>query len=220
MVEILRTKLFIPQTRANLVPRQRLVERLNSGLEKKLTLISAPAGFGKTTLLSEWIPKSPRRVTWLSLDEGDNDPAQFWIYLIASLQGLHPDIGTNAFALIQSHQAPPIKSILTELINELNAFSDLFACVLDDYHFIDSQPIQEAMTFLIDHLPANMTLVITTREMPDLPLARLRARDQLTEIRARDLRFTQAETEAFLRGVMGLDLSNQDVATLEDRTEG
>jgi len=220
MVEILRTKLFIPQRRANLVPRLRLVERLNTGLDKKLTMIAAPAGFGKTTLLSEWIPKCPRFVTWLSLDEGDNDPAQFWAYFIASLQGLHPDLGSSAFALIQSPQAPPIKSILTELINDLIAFSNPFASVLDDYHFIDSQPIHEALIFLIDHLPANMNLVITTREDPPLPLARLRARDQLTEIRAQGLRFTQEETDTFLRGVMGLTLSKQDVAALEDRTEG
>ena len=159
MVELLRTKLFIPRTRKNLVSRPRLVERLNAGLDKKLTLIAAPAGFGKTTLLSEWISKCPRRVTWLFLDEGDNDPTPFWAYFIASLQGLHPDLGASAFALIQSPQPPPIKSILTELINDLTAFSDPFASVLDDYHFIDSQPIHEALSFLIDHLPANMHLV-------------------------------------------------------------
>jgi LuxR family maltose regulon positive regulatory protein len=220
MVELLRTKLFIPRPRANLVPRPRLVERLNAGLDKKLTLIAAPAGFGKTTLLSEWIPKCPRCVTWLFLDEGDNDPALFWAYFIAALQGLHPDLGANALALIQSPQAPPIKSVLTEIINDLIAFSDRFACVLDDYHFIDSQIIHETLSFLIDHLPANMHLVITTREDPPLPLARLRARDHLTEIRAQDLRFTREETDAFLRDVMGLELSRQDVATLEDRTEG
>jgi len=220
MVELLRTKLFIPRTRGNIVPRPRLVDRLNAGLDKKLTLIAAPAGFGKTTLLSEWIPNSPRSVTWLFLDEGDNDPTQFWAYFIASLQGLHPDLGASALALIQSPQAPPINSILTELINEVIAFSDPFASVLDDYHFIDSQPIHEALTFLIDHLPANMHLVITTREYPPLPLARWRAQNQLTEIRARGLRFTPEETEAFLSGVMGLELSKQDVATLEERTEG
>ncbi len=220
MVELLRTKLYIPRPRKDLVFRPRLIDRLNAGLDKKLTLIAAPAGFGKTTLLSEWISKSPRFVTWLFLDEGDNDPTQFWTYFIASLQGLSPDLGANAFALIQSPQAPPIKSILTELINDLIAFSTPFASVLDDYHFIDSQPIHDALAFLIDHLPANMHLVITTREDPALPLARLRARDQLTEIRAWDLRFSQEETDTFLRGVMGLDLSKQDVAALEDRTEG
>ncbi len=220
MVEILRTKLYIPRKRSHLVPRPRLVEQINRGLEKKLTLISAPAGFGKTTLLSEWIPTSPRSVTWLFLDEGDNNPTQFWAYFVAALQGLHPDLGASVFALIQSPQAPPIKSILTELINELTAFSLPFASVLDDYHFIDSQPIDEALSFLIDHLPANVHLVITTREDPDLPLAKLRARDHISEIRTRDLRFTQEETEAFLRGVMGLELSRQDVVALEDRTEG
>lgn len=220
MVEILRTKLYIPRKRSHLVPRPRLVEQINRGLEKKLTLISAPAGFGKTTLLSEWIPTSPRSVTWLFLDEGDNNPTQFWAYFVAALQGLHPDLGASVFALIQSPQAPPIKSILTELINELTAFSLPFASVLDDYHFIDSQPIDEALSFLIDHLPANVHLVITTREDPDLPLAKLRARDHISEIRTRELRFTQEETEAFLRGVMGLELSRQDVVALEDRTEG
>jgi len=220
MAELLRTKLFIPRPRKNVVFRSRLVDHLNAGLEKKLTLIAAPAGFGKTTLLSEWIPKCPRCVTWLFLDEGDNDPTQFWAYFIASLQGLHSDLCSSALALIQSPQPPPIKSILTELINDLTAFSDYFACVLDDYHFIDSQDIHDALSFLIDHLPANMHLVITTREDPPLPLARLRARDQLTEIRAQDLRFTQDEADTFLRDVMGLELSKQDVAALEDRTEG
>jgi ATP/maltotriose-dependent transcriptional regulator MalT len=220
MVELLRTKLFIPRPRKDVVFRSRLVDHLNEGLGKKLTLIAAPAGFGKTTLLSGWITKCPRYVTWLFLDEGDNDPTQFWAYFITSLQGLHPDLGASALALIQSPQAPPIKSVLTELINDLIAFSDPFASVLDDYHFIDSQPIHEALSFLIDHLPANMHLVITTREDPALPLARLRARDQLTEIRARDLRFTQEEADDFLRGVMGLELSRQDVVTLEERTEG
>ena len=220
MVELLRTKLFIPRPRKGLVFRSRLVDRLNAGLDKNLTLVAAPAGFGKTTLLSEWIPKSPRCVTWLFLDEGDNDPTQFWAYFIASLQGLNPDLGASALALIQSAQAPPIKSILIELINDVTAFSERFASVLDDYHFIDSQPIHDALSFLIDHLPANMHLVITTREDPPFSLARLRARDQLTEIRAGDLRFTQEEADAFLRGVMGLELSKQDVVALEDHTEG
>lgn len=220
MVDLLRTKLFIPRPRSNLVTRPRLIERLNTGLDKRLTLIAAPAGFGKTTLLSEWIPQSPRCVTWLSLDESDNDPTQFWIYFISSLQELRPDLGANALALLQSPQAPPTSSILTGLINDLIAFPDAFASVLDDYHVVDSQPIHEALTFLIEHLPANMTLVLTTRVDPPLPLARLRARDQLTELRANDLRFSVDEATAFLSQVMGLNLSSEEVAALETRTEG
>jgi len=220
MVELLRTKLFIPRPRSNLVSRPRLIERLNTGLDKKLTLIAAPAGFGKTTLLSEWIPQSPRCVTWFSLDEGDNDPAQFWAYFITSLQQLHPDLGADALILLQAPQAPPITSILTGLINDLIAFPDTFVAVLDDYHVINSQPIHEALTFLIDHLPGNMNLVITTRVDPSLQLARLRARNQLTELRANDLRFTVDEATAFLSQVMGLSLSAGEVAALETRTEG
>jgi LuxR family transcriptional regulator, maltose regulon positive regulatory protein len=220
MDALLRSKLFIPRPRKNLVFRSNLVERLNAGLEKELTLISAPAGFGKTTLLCEWITHSPNCVTWLSLDANDNNPARFWAYFIASLQELDSDLGVNALALIKSPQAPFINSILTELINDLIAFARPFASVLDDYHFIDSQPIHKALTFLIDHIPANMNLIITTREDPPLPLARLRARDQLIEIRARDLRFTQQQSGDFLQSVMGLELSQQDIAALDERTEG
>jgi len=220
MIELLTTKLFIPRTRKILVSRSRLVERLNTGLDKKLTLIAAPAGFGKTTLLSEWIPKSPRCVTWLSLDESDNDQTRFWAYFISSLQGLRPDLGSGALALLRSSLAPPITSVLTTLINDISAFSDAFAIVLDDYHVIESQLIHEALTFLIDQLPKNMHLVITTRIDPPLPLARLRVDDWLTELRVNDLRFTTEEAAAFLTRAMGLNLSAEEVAALETRTEG
>jgi LuxR family maltose regulon positive regulatory protein len=220
MVEILSTKLFIPRPRPGLVPRQPLTDRLNAGLKRKLTLIAAPAGFGKTSLLSEWIPQSPRCVTWLSLDEDDNDPTRFWTYVIASTQQIHPDLGDRALALLQSSQAPPITSIITSLINDISAFPDDVSTVLDDYHVISSQPIHEALTYLIDHLPVNFHLVITTRADPPLPLARLRAHDQLNEFRANDLRFTSDETAAFLNQVMGLNLSADEVAALERRTEG
>lgn len=220
MIELLSTKLFIPRPRKNLVSRPRLVERLNAGLDKNLTLIAAPAGFGKTTLLSEWIPHSPRCVTWLSLDEGDNDPTKFWAYFISSLQGLRPDLGESSLTFLQSSQALPINSILTATINDITAFPDVFSIVLDDYHVIDAQLIHEALTFLIDHLPANMHLVITTRVDPPLPLARLRGRDQLTELRANDLRFTVDETASFLNQMMGLNLSAEEVSALETRTEG
>jgi len=220
MIEILGTKLFIPRPRKNLVARPRLVDCLNEGLDKKLTLIAAPAGFGKTTLLSEWIPQSPRCVTWLSLDDNDNDPVRFWNYFIAALQGLRHNLGENVLVLLQSPQTPPFPSVLTTLINELATFPDEFVIVLDDYHVIESQPIHEALTFLIDHLPHNMHLLITTRMDPPLPLARLRARAELTEIRANDLRFMPDEAAAFLSQVMGLNLSAEEVRTLEQRTEG
>jgi LuxR family maltose regulon positive regulatory protein len=220
MIELLRTKLFIPRPRKKLVTRQRLVDCLNAGLDKKLTLIAAPAGFGKTTLLSEWIPQSPRCVTWLSLDEEDNDPSRFWAYFIASVQGLQTQIGSNALALLRSEHSPAIASVLTTLINDIASFPDDFSLVLDDYHVIESQPIHDGLTFLLDHLPSNMHLILTTRLDPPLPASRLRARDQLMEIRANDLRFTVNEAAAFLANVMGLTLSGEEAAALEARTEG
>jgi LuxR family maltose regulon positive regulatory protein len=224
--QLLTTKLYIPSTRPGLVPRPGLIERLNKGLHRKFTLISAPAGFGKTTLLSEWISKSPRRVTWLSLDEGDNDSTRFWTYFIASPQGLRPDLGNDALALLQSPQPPKITSILTTLINDIATFPDSFAIVLDDYHVIDAKPVNastsvdNALIFLLDHLPPQMHLVIATRDDPNLPLARLRARDQLNEFRIADLRFTPSETAEFLNQVIGLNLSAEEIAALESRTEG
>jgi LuxR family maltose regulon positive regulatory protein len=159
-------------------------------------------------------------VTWLSLDESDNDPAQFWVYFFASIQQLHSDLGKSALASLQSSQAPPINAVLTSLINDIIAFPDSFSSVLDDFHLIDSKPVHEALAFLLDHLPANMHMVITTRVDPPLPLARLRARGQMTENRARDLPFTPDEAAIFLNQVMGLNLSEEEVSALEMRTEG
>jgi LuxR family maltose regulon positive regulatory protein len=159
-------------------------------------------------------------VTWLSLDESDNDPAQLWVYFIASIQQLHSDLGKSALASLQSSQAPPINAVLTSLINDIIAFPDSFSSVLDDFHLIDSKPVHEALAFLLDHLPANMHMVITTRVDPPLPLARLRARGQMTENRARDLPFTPDEAAIFLNQVMGLNLSEEEVSALEMRTEG
>jgi LuxR family maltose regulon positive regulatory protein len=219
---ILATKLFIPPPRSKIVLRPRLIERLNEGLSasRKLTFISAPAGFGKTTLVSEWVAGGDQKVAWLSLDEADNDPAQFLTYLIAALHILAPKIGAGVLAALQSPQPPPIESILTALVNEITTISDNFILILDDYHVIDSKPVDEALTFILKHLPPQMHLVITTREDPHLPLTRLRALGQLTELRAADLRFTPAEAADFLNQVMGLDLSAEDVAALEARTEG
>jgi len=203
-----------------------LIERLNEGLHRKLTLISAPAGFGKTTLLSEWIAGAKRPVAWVSLDKGDNDATRLWTYFVAALQTIQSDIGEAALAMLQSPGVagattpPPIEAILTTLINEIAEGPEALALVLDDYHLVEAQPIHEALAFLLDHLPSQMHLVIATRADPPLPLSRLRGRGLLTELRTADLRFTPDEAAAFLNQVMGLGLSAEDVAALETRTEG
>ena len=220
MVDLLRTKLYIPPPRPKVVLRPRLVGRLNEGLEGKLTLISAPAGFGKTTLVSEWVAVCERPVAWLLLDEGDNDSTRFLTYLVAALQTIASNIGVGALAVLQAPQPPPTEVILTVLLNEITSIPDNFVFVLDDYHLIDSKPVDNVLTFLLEHLPLQMHLVIATREDPHLPLSRLRARGQLTELRAADLRFTPSEAAEFLGQVMGLNLSAEDIAALEARTEG
>ncbi len=219
---ILATKLYIPPPRIGVVLRSRLIEQLNEGLSsgRKLTLISAPAGFGKTTLVSEWIAGCGRPVAWLSLDEGDNDPARFISYLVAVLQPIQAEIGEGLLAALQSTQPLQIKTILTTLLNEISLIPEHFVLILDDYHSLDSQPVDQSLAFLVEHQPQQMHLVIATREDPQLPLARYRARGQLTELRAADLRFTPAEAAEFLNQVMGLNLSEEDVAALETRTEG
>ena len=219
---ILVTKLYIPPPRSKIVLRPRLIERLNEGLlaSRKLIFISAPAGFGKTTLISEWAAESVQPVAWLSLDEGDNDPICFLTYLTAALQMITPNIGSRLLGMIQSPQSSSVETIMTALINEIAAIPNPFILVLDDYHLIDAKPVDDALTFLIEHLPQQMRLVIATREDPQLPLARLRARSQLTELRATDLRFTPAESTEFLNQVMGLNISAEAIAALEARTEG
>src|SRR5712691_10168917 len=198
---ILATKLYNAPLRPNVVIRPRLLERLNEGLHRKLTLISAPAGFGKTTLVSEWLAGCHRPTAWLSLDEGDNDPTRFLTYLVAALQTIAATLGEGVLGVLQSPQPPPTLSILTALLNEITAIPDNFILVLDDYHVIEAKAIDQALTYLVDHLPPQMHLVIATREDPSLPLARLRAGGHLTEVRAVDLRFTIAEPAPFfLRG--------------------
>jgi LuxR family transcriptional regulator, maltose regulon positive regulatory protein len=224
---LLKTKLYIPPARSELVPRPRLIERLDASFhsERKLTLISAPAGFGKTTLLSEWVHRrgavtAPLRVAWVSLDEGDNDPVHFWSYIFAALQTALPGVGETALQALRSPQPPPIETMLTIVINEIIEGSHSVALVLDDYHLIESQPIHDSLAFLLDHLPPQMHLLIATRADPPLPVHRLRARGELTELRARDLRFTPEETAAFFNQRMGLGLSSEDIAALVARTEG
>ena len=218
--QILATKLYIPLPRPRVVQRSRLIEQLNEGLVGKLTLLSAPAGFGKTTLVSEWVAGCGRPVAWLSLDEGDNDPARFISYLVKALQTIQTGIGEGLLAALQSPQPLQIETILTTLLNEISTIPENFLLVLDDYHSIDSQPVDQSLAFLIEHQPPQMHLLIATREDPHLPLSRLRARGQCTELRAADLRFTPAEAAEFLNRVMGLDLSAEDITALDMRTEG
>jgi LuxR family maltose regulon positive regulatory protein len=220
VTSILATKLYRPRLRPNVVSRPRLIERLNEGLDGKLTLISAPAGCGKTTLVSQWLAAGSRPAAWLELSEGESDLARFLAYLVAAVQTVAPAIGAGVLTLLQSGQPPPPESIVTALLNDLTTIQDQFVLVLDDYHVIDAKPVDQALTYLVDHLPPQMHVVIAAREDPQLPLARLRARGHLTELRAADLRFTPSEAAAFLTQVMGLSLSAQDIARLADRTEG
>jgi LuxR family maltose regulon positive regulatory protein len=224
---LLTTKLFAPPLRPNLVPRPRLSQRLDEGLRlgHRLTLLSAPAGFGKTTLLSDWIDQHEGPVAWLSLDDQDNEATRFWSYLVAALQIVHADLGQDTLHLLQATQPPPAQGILNPLLNEIAALAQTppmtdIVLVLDDYHLISAPQIHEGIAFLLEHQPHNLHLVLATRADPPLHLPRLRARGHLTELRQGDLRFTAEEAAAFLNSVMGLDLSAEDVAALEARTEG
>ena len=219
---MLSTKLFIPPPGPRLVQRPRLTQRLNDALTRPLTLLSAPAGFGKTTLLVEWYRGAGRRLplAWLSLDADDNDPAQFLKYFVAAIETLRPRIGGHSLTVLPSPHGPALRAFFTELTTSLNAVSDDFAVVLDDYHLISSSPIHDSIAFLLDRLPPKMHLVIASRADPPLPIARLRARGQLTEIRAADLRFTREEAGDYLNRLMNLNLPAADVAALEARTEG
>jgi LuxR family maltose regulon positive regulatory protein len=234
---ILATKLHLPSPRPHIVRRPHLLARLNEGLRlndgfgRKLTLISAAAGCGKTTLVSAWVaalqasPGSPGeepgiQAAWLALDEGDSDPTRFLTYLIAALQTVAPLVGQGALTALQAPQSPPPEAILTAVLNDIAALPDRLILVLDDYHAVDARPVDDALGFLLQHLPPRLHLVIATREDPALPLARLRAQGQLTELRAADLRFTPAEAAEFLNQAMGLHLAAAEVAALEARTEG
>src|SRR2546429_5281639 len=220
---LLSTKLHRPLPRAHLVRRPQLAARLTQGVMGQLTLVSAPAGFGKTTLLAQWFAESGMPVAWLSLEPGDNEPVRFLSYLIATLQTLDPHLGAVALTLLQMPQPARAETVLTLLTNDVGSHGrdgGDFALVLDDYHVIEAKAIDQALTYLVEHLPPQMHLVIATREDPQLPLARLRARGHLTELRATDLRFTPSEAAEFLNQGMGLNLSAEDITALEARTEG
>jgi len=217
---LLSTKFHIPPLRASLLRRARLIEQLNQSMECKLILISAPAGFGKTTLLSEWLRQVRRPVHWLSLDQGDNEPSRFWTYFVAALQHYHSKVGESTLAMLRSTEPASFESFLIPLINEIANLQEDFALVLDDYHVITARPIHEALTFLLERLPPQLHLVIASRVDPPLPLARLRACGQLTELRAVDLRFTVAEAASFINQSMKLPLSKDQVEAIQARTEG
>lgn len=224
--ELLQTKLSLPLLRKDLVPRAHLFERLNHGLlrggsfERRLTLVAAPAGYGKTTLVVNWLQEQPSRVAWLSLEENDNDPSRFLIYLIAAIRQVQTGFGGQIEGMLRSPQPLPADIILTALNNELASVATPFFLVLDDYHCIHNQTIHQYLTFLLDHAPACLNIVITTREDPLLPVARLRARGQILEMRQEELRFNQSEISDFLRRVMRLDLTEEEIVALEQRTEG
>lgn len=215
---LVETKLFIPRPRRTAVARPRLSERLSRGAESRLLLISAPAGFGKTTLLAD-AAADQRSVAWLSLDESDSRPATFWTYVLTALQTVVPDVGAGALPLLQSAD-PPIEAVLTTVLNELSTVPHDIHLVLDDYHLVDGPGVQPGMAFLLEHLPPHVHLVISTRADPALPLARLRARGELVEIRAADLRFAPDEVATYLNESIGLNLAENEIAALEDRTEG
>lgn len=217
---ILVTKLFIPTPRDAVVPRRRLLELLDQGVDRDVTILCAPAGFGKTTLLSAWVAASDRQVAWVSLDPTDSDPTRFLTYVIAGLEAIAPGLADHWLQALQSPQPPPTESVLVALLNEISSSPTQLILVLDDYHAVDSAAVDTALAFLLEHLPPQLHLIISSRQDPGLPLARLRARGQLTEVRAADLRFTPAETAEYLTSVMGLRLTGNDIATLERRTEG
>jgi LuxR family transcriptional regulator, maltose regulon positive regulatory protein len=216
---LLTTKLHVPRRRRGLVSRPRLSALLDRGSEAALTLVSAPAGFGKTTLLTEWLAAERRPTAWLALDQRDNDPVVFWTYVLSALQTTAHGVGAAALALLQSSHTS-MDEVLTTLVNELDAMTDDLVLVLDDYHVIEARDVHDRMAFLLEHLPAHVQLVIAARADPALPVARMRARGELVEVRAEDLRFTTEEAAAYLDEATGLALTAQDVATLEARTEG
>lgn len=217
---ILTTKLYRPRPRADLVERPHLLERLAEAAHRPLTLISAPAGFGKTALLSAWLDQIAGRVAWLALDDGDNDPARFWAYVLAALQTVDSALGADLQALLLTPQPPPLDALLIPLLNDLAGLNQPLTLVLDDYHIIQAPVIHDAITFLVEHMPPTTHLVLAGRTNPPLPLSRLRARGQLAEIRAADLRFSADEVAAFLRAATGASLADAAIAALETRTEG
>jgi len=217
---LLATKLHIPRTRPGFVARPRLVDRLAPAQAGELTLVCAPAGFGKTALLADWARRDPRPVAWLSLDDADNDPARFWRHLAAALETVCPGVADRVAALLQGLQPTSFEAVVTTLVNELAGVTGEVVLLLDDYHLIQAPQVHQSMELLLAHLPSQLRLVLASRADPPLPLARLRARGQLAELRERDLRFSPEETAELLRTAVGSELPEAAVVALADRTEG
>ena len=217
---ILKTKLNTPHLWRDFVSRPRLINLLNEGSENKLIIVTAPAGYGKSTILSEWTRQINLPVAWLTLDEGDNDPTRFLTYLIAALQTINEEFAAPALEGLRSSPPPAMESTLTQLINELSLLGEPIVLILDDYQAIEFQPIHDAVSYLIEHLPPQLRVVIASRIDPPLPLARWRGRGQLTELREADLRFTSGESADFFTQTIGLKLEQEEMEILASRTEG
>jgi LuxR family maltose regulon positive regulatory protein len=217
---LLATKLHIPRPRPGFLARPQLTQRLADGIARELVLVCTPAGFGKTTLLADWARRGQRPVAWLSLDEADNDPVRFWRHAAAALDGARPGVASPVAGLLQGQQSASFQAVAATLVNQLAGGTEAVVLVLDDYHLIQAQSVHQSIGFLLEHLPASLRLVVASRVDPPLPLARLRARGQLAELRERDLRFTPEEAAELLRTAVGAELSDAAVAALEDRTEG
>jgi LuxR family maltose regulon positive regulatory protein len=222
--QVLATKLYVPPIQANLVRRPRLVQVLESGYQagKRVTLVSAPAGFGKTTLIREWITDTSQKKPfgWLSLDDGDNDPVRFLVYLVSAIQKVRPEFGQSIIAILKSSQIPPLMDLVETLINEVSLAGQHFFIILDDYHLIKKVQVHSILQLLLKRQPDALHLIIITREDPPYSLPRMRVQGLLTEIRERDLRFTFDEAQSFLANTMGLVMSAEEISKLEERTEG
>src|SRR5579859_735528 len=217
---LLITRLTIPPVHSPLVDRPQLMARLQAGVGRRLTVVTGPAGSGKTTLLSSWLHKNLQPAAWVSLGAGDNAPARFWAYLIAALQRLYPGVADHVLTMLPALHEQPMEPLLIALINAIATLPQVIVLVLDDYHEIHNQTLHDALAFLLEHMPPQFHLVLASRSEPPLPLARLRAQDNLTEISAADLRFTNEESGTFLQKVLHLPLSMQEVTTLVAYTEG
>ncbi len=217
---LLTTKLFLPPCRSGAVPRRHLIERLNREFHGRVILVSAPAGFGKTSLVATWAVQCGQPVSWLSLDEADNDPGRFLTYVVAALGTVYSHIGQGALDML--HDTPPVSplSVMTALLNDLAMVPEDMVLVLDDCHQIETGVVDDLLALLVEHVPPGLSLVLVTREDPSLPLSRLRANGRMTEIRVADLRFSHAEAAQFFRQTMNLDLGEQEIKALESRTEG